>query len=580
MDAAGREFDRRFFTGENLLTRMGKGALGGKASGLAGISGALAGAFPGDRFPGVAISIPRSTVIATDHFEAFMERNALWGPALEGLPDDRIASEFQKGSLPAELVGDLRALAVEAHAPLAVRSSSLLEDAAAHPFAGVYATKMIPNNQPAADARFHRLVEAVKLVWASTFFADARRYAETIGRRPDEERMAVLIQEIVGRRYGDRFYPAVSGVGRSYNFYPSGGADPADGVVALALGLGKSIVDGSPVWSYSPARPTAPPPFNGVGDMMKHTQSAYWAVNMGRPPAWDPIRETEHLVQGRLSDAEPEGSLRLVASTYDPRSDRLVPGTGPDGPRVLDFAPLLDGFYLPFAEAIRAVLAAAAGSAGGDVEIEFAADLDPQRGTPARIGFLQVRPMVVATGPVAFPEGGLDAPGAVLTSTEALGNGHRADIGDVVYLKPDVFDPKYSPAAALELERVNAQLVAEGRPYLLIGFGRWGTSDPWRGVPVTWSGISGARAIAEVERPGMETEHSQGSHFFHNLTSFGVLHFSVSPGRGHRVDWDWLARQPLVRESRFVRHVRPARPLDVFVDGRTRRGVVLGHEEG
>jgi hypothetical protein len=230
-------------------------------------------------------------------------------------------------------------------------------------------------------------------------------------------------------------------------------------------------------------------------------------------------------------------------------------------------------------DAIRAVLAAAAGAVGRDVEIEFAVDLDPLRGRPAHLGFLQVRPMAVSTGEVAFPEGGLGAPNAVLTSTEALGNGHRTDICDVVYLRPDTFDPKYSPAVVLELERMNAALVAEGRPYLLIGFGRWGTSDPWRGVPVTWSGISGARVIAEVERAGMEVEHSQGSHFFHNLTSFGVLHFSILERRGDRVAWAWLGAQPLVRESRFVRHVRPARALEVFVEGRTRRGVVLSHDE-
>jgi hypothetical protein len=575
---ATRDFDRRFFTGENLLTRMGNGALGGKASGLAGISEMLSARFGEGAFPGLRVSIPRSAVIATNAFDAFMERNALWDVALSGATDDRIALAFQKAPLPAELVGDLRALASEAHTPLAVRSSSLLEDAAAHPFAGVYGTKMIPNNEMSPDARFHKLVEAVKFVWASTFSSDARRYLESVGRRPDEEKMAVLLQEIVGRRSGDRFYPLISAVARSYDFYPFGGARGEDGVVSLALGLGKTIVDGATVWSYSPARPTSPPPFNGIGDVMKNTQKSFYAVNMGKPPAYDPIREAEHLVRGSLFDAAADGTLPLVASTYDPQSDRLVPGVGRDGPRVIDFAPILDGGDVPFNEAVRALLAACAEALGQDVEIELAADVEQGHGAPMRLGFLQVRPMLVSREEVSLSDARFAGSDAVIASPVALGNGRR-ELADIVYLKPDSFYPKYSGVAALEIERVNAALVAEGRPYLLIGFGRWGTSDPWRGVPVTWSQISGARAIVEVERAGMETEHSQGSHFFHNLTGFQVLHISVSAKVGHRVSWEWLAAQPAVEESRFVRHVRPARPVDVVVDGRAHRGVVLRHGE-
>jgi hypothetical protein len=579
MSSATRDFDRRFFKGENELTRIGGGEIGGKAAGLAGIAGTLSRHFAADRFPGFAVGIPRCTVIGTEHFDAFLAANGMSATALDGLPDDRIAHEFQRGTLPPSLVGDLRALAEEVRAPLAVRSSSALEDAMFRPFAGVYTTKMIPNNQPQPDERFRRLVEAVKLVWASTFFADARRYLATVDRRPEDERMAVLIQEVVGRRAQDRFYPSVAGVARSHNFYPSGGAQASDGVVDLALGLGRTIVEGGTVWSYSPARPTAPLPFNGVADLMRHTQTAFWAVNMGKPPAWNPIRETEHLVQGRLADAELDGSLRFVASTYDPQSDRLVPGIGPDGPRVLDFAPLLDGFDVPLNDVVRALLGACEEALGAKVEIEFAVDLDPRRGVPARLGFLQVRPMVVTAGEVDVPAERLARADVVIASVDALGNGARRDLEDIVYLKPDAFEPKLSAVAAAELARVNAALGAEQRHYLLVGFGRWGTSDPWRGVPVTWAQIGNARAIVEIWRKGMETELSQGSHFFHNVTSFEVLYLSVSEKTADRVDWTWLSEQPLVQETRFVRHVRPARPFEVAVDGRSRRGMVVRHDD-
>jgi hypothetical protein len=574
-----REFDRRFLKAENELTRIGAGEIGGKAAGLAGIADTLSRLFPAGRFPGISVAIPHCTVIGTEHFDAFLAANGLGADAVVGLPDARIAHEFQGGALPPRLVGDLRALAEEVRSPLAVRSSSALEDAIFRPFAGVYATKMIPNNQPQPDERFKRLVEAVKLVWASTFFADARRYLATVDRAPGDEKMAVLVQEVVGRRYGDRFYPGVAGVARSHNFYPSGGADPADGVVDLALGLGKTIVDGGTVWSYSPARPTAPPPFNGVADMMKHTQTAFWAVNMGKAPAWDPIREAEHLVQGRLADAELDGSLHLLASTYDPQSDRLVPGTGPDGPRVLNFAPLLDGFDVPLNDAVRALLAACEEALGAKVEIELAVDLDPRRGKPARLGFLQVRPMVVSGGQIEVPVERLGGADVVIASTDALGNGARSDLEDIVYLKPDAFAPKFSADAAMEVALINASLAAEQRHYLLVGFGRWGTSDPWRGVPVTWAQIGNARAVIEVWRKGMETALSQGSHFFHNVTSFEVLYLSVPEKAAERVDWKWLSEQPLVRETRFVRHVRPARPVEVAVDGRSRRGMVVRHDE-
>ena len=313
-------FDRKFWDGTFRCTQIGSGALGGKASGLVFIKDLLAKQINSASFPDVDINVPTMAVIATDCFDQFIAQNRLAELPFEEMPDDRIAHAFQKGDLPFELLGDLRALIVQVKTPLAIRSSSLLEDALERPFAGVYATKMIPNNQLDPDARFRRLVEAIKFVYASTYFREARDYIRTTGTKPGEEKMAVIIQEVVGQRRGDRFYPDISGVARSYNFYAFEPARPEDGVVTLALGLGKTIVDGGIAWTFSPAYPKKPPPFASVQELLKGTQTEFWAVNMGKPPAYDPVSETEYLVHANLADAEADEALYFLASTYDPNA--------------------------------------------------------------------------------------------------------------------------------------------------------------------------------------------------------------------------------------------------------------------
>ncbi len=563
------------FDNQDSMSRIGSGTLGGKANGLVFISEMLRRRFNNSKFPEVTVGIPWMTVIAADFFVEFMERNDLYEIAHEDQPDDRIAHAFQKAELPARLVGDLRSVATRTRVPLAIRSSSLLEDALYRPFAGVYATKMIPNNQPSADERYRRLVEAIKFVYASTFFNGAKRYRQTLGEDGANEKMAVIIQQIVGQRFGDRFYPNLSGVARSFNFYPFGHARPEDGVVDLALGLGKSIVDGGQVWSYCPAYPKSPPPYNNIGDLLKNTQTDFWAVGMGRPPAYNPVGETEYLVNSDLAAAEYDDVLRQVASTYNPAADRIVPGVGPDGPRILDFAPLLTFNEPPVNSVITELLASCEEALETEVEIEFAMTWDRETKKPAQLGFLQVRPMVVQSECVDLQTESIDKSVALVASDKALGNSRRDDIVDVVYVPPETFDAKSTVSIAAELERVNLELSAERRPYLLIGFGRFGTSDPWRGIPVTWDQISWARAIVETSLPGFETDTSQGSHFFHNVTSFKVAFFSVSRAGTSSVDFDWLRQRPAVSEMRFVRHVRLDRPLNVLVDGRRGKGIIL-----
>ncbi len=565
------EFIRGGFGRSFSCTRLGDGEIGGKARGLVDVRQTLAGVVDGGDYPGVELGIPSMTVLTTSLFERFVAENDLEKLSLEDMSDERIAHAFQQGSLPIEHVGDLRALADEVTQPLAVRSSSLLEDALGRPFAGVYATKMLPVHELSSADRFRRIVEAIKLVWASTWFRSARRYREAAGRSTADERMAVILQEVVGSRHEDRFYPDFSGVARSWNYYPMGGASPDEGIIQLALGLGRTIVDENIGWCFSPRRPLAPPPFASARDRVKVTQSNFWAVNLGNVPSYDPVNELEYLVRGDLKTAEWDGTLSHIASTYDPESDRLVPGVAAAGPRVVDFSPLLEYSEWPFAALLRDVLAAGEESVGAPVECEFAVTFSGDR---LRIGFLQIRPMVIPGGEAEVALGEMDGAETRIRSDHVLGHGTIEGVTDVVYVRPDRYDPARNRETAAELAEFDRRLREAGRPYVLIGFGRWGSSEPWLGIPVTWGDIAGARVIVEAALPGIVVDPSQGSHFFHNLTSFGVPYLFIPDGAGPAIDWEWLDGCQRIDESEHVRHARTDRPLDVRVDGRAGRAVV------
>lgn len=568
-------FNRAFFGSGNRLSRIGDGEIGGKAQGLRAAEDIL-GKIEGETFPAsIVVGVPRTAVLTTEVFDLFLERNELDPADLTNLRDERIVHAFLQADFPTEFLGDLRALVDETHQPLAVRSSSLLEDALNHPFAGVYGTKMVPNNQPDPGERFRKLIEAIKFVYATTFFQAARDYGRTLAGGGESEKMAVVLQEVVGTRQDQRFYPHLSGVCKSYNYYPSANQHPKDGIVSLALGLGKSIVDGGVCWSYSPARPKAPPPFASVADRMKNSQVKFWAVNMGKAPAYDPVAETEYLVQPGIAEADYDGTLRYLASTYDARSDRLSPGTGFPGPRVLDFAPLLQLIELPLNTVLQKLMKTFETEMSAPVEIEFAVTIEVTAKPQARLGFLQVRPMAVADQVVEISEHEMAGPEVLASSETVMGNGSEKSILDVVYISPDRFDRAESRKIAAEIETLNRSLIAGGRQYLLIGFGRWGSSDPWLGIPVEWGQISGARGIVEATLEGFSVEPSQGSHFFHNLSSFGVTYFMIHHAAQPGIDWTWLDSQQVVTETAHVRHVRLPDPLVVRVDGRSARGLIL-----
>ncbi|MEZ5360578.1 MAG: PEP/pyruvate-binding domain-containing protein [Candidatus Zixiibacteriota bacterium] len=566
-------FSRDFFKSRSIIGKIGQGEIGGKAAGLAMIQHTLQEKFSGGKYDNIAVGIPKMAVLATDIYEKFIERNNL-GTLLDepNISDEAIARKFLSAHLPVEIVGDLRALVTNINTPLAIRSSSLLEDALYEPFAGVYATKMIPNNQPDVDTRFNKLVEAIKFVFASTYFRHAREYHELVGKDTSIERMAVIIQEVVGQKYNNSFYPAISGVARSYNFYPIGNAKPENGIVNLACGLGKTIVDGGRSWSYSPAFPTVAPPYSDVRELLDRTQTKVWAINMGAPPEYNPFAETEYLVQLDLSQAEYDGALDCIASTYNAQNDRIVSGLGHKGPRILDFSPILKHHLFPLNELLISLLIHSEYENRQDVEIEFAVDIEGDG--PPTFSLLQIRPMVVSREQVTVTDKEMQSDHSIIVTNRALGNGIIDGLTRIVMVDPDTFSAKDTRLIAGEISRMNRKLLDKNESYLLIGFGRWGSSDSWLGIPVEWSDISGAEVIIEATLPTMNVELSQGSHFFHNLSSFRKFYLQVDFNEPKGIDWDWLKGQPVTEKTQFIRLIELDKPLKAKVDGRSGLGVI------
>lgn len=574
VDTKVPRFEPRTFGSEHSFARIGTGSVGGKAVGLQQIRQDILPRFDASGFEGVSVGVPRAVVVATDVFTEFVHRNRLDVVVRSGTPDSRIALDFQRGELTEEVRSDLRKLIGILRSPLAIRPSSFLEDTQKRAFAGIYSSKLIPNSEESDDARYRRLSSAIKLAWASTFFENAVVSRRASGLADDAEKMAVIIQEIVGARRDGRFYPTVAGLARSYNHYPVPGNKREDGVVTVALGLGKSITDGDHVWSYCPSRPTAPPPFKNTGDLLKFTQKSFWAVNVGEPPPPDPVRETACLVKCGLGDAEADGTLTFLASTWDPASDQLRTGIAGNGPRALTFAPLLESRSIPFTPVVERLLELSCNVLNGEAEVEFAVNLGEDSAMPMEIGFVQVRPMLTPGERTPVEEQDLDGERVVVASDNCLGQGSRHDLTDVVYLRPQNFDRGSTRMMASELDAVNRGLVEEGRHGIFIGLGRWGTTDDRFGVPVAWGQISAARVIVEATMPDAPANLSHGTHFFHRLLSNRVLYMSVDPDGHGRIDWDYLDSLEAIWESRHVRHVRVDAPLDVRIDCANRRGLI------
>lgn len=552
---------------------IGEGPVGFTAVGLDLVGDRVLGQLSLPTDVDVTVEVPAFGVVAADVFASFMGRNGLHSDDLVGLSDRQIARRFQEGELPQGLAEQLADLAASLDGPLVVRPSSVLEASLERSIGGVYVAKPIPNTGGDSDRRQRQLAAAVKLVWSSTFFSDAVSWRLGAGQKPDSEQMAVVVQRAVGSTHGSRFYPTVSLVARSYNHYPVPGNEPDEGVVTLALGFGR-IIEDLHSWSYCPERPTSPPPFRRMSDLLKYTQTSFWALDLEGGETPDPTRASEFIVRLGLKDAESDGTLGLLASSYDRESDRLREGLDGDGPRVLTFAPLLASKRVPFTSVIKNVMDQARSVTGREVVLEMAATLDPESGVPVRFGILQMKTMAGRAGGESLHVEDLQAEDVFVASESCLGNGVRVDINDVVYLKPDVFDRNQTRTMCAELDAVNRGLLTDGRPAAFIGFGRWGTTDDRYGLPVRWGQISSAQVIVEIAFEDAPLNVSRGTHFFHHLLSQKVLYFSVEGGGGREVDLQWLDGLEPVWEGRYVRHVRLDAPLEVNVDGAGRRGVI------
>jgi len=569
------DFDKDSFEGSSDFYRIGGGSLGGKARGLAFVRRLLGDSPTLGDFRGVEIHVPPSVVLATGVFDRFLDENDLRDFAIHTEAEAEIHRRFQAAAFPGDVVADLEAFLESVQYPLAVRSSSLLEDSQYQPFSGVYKTFMLPNNHPFLEVRLGQLVQAVKRVYASTFSSRARNYIRATPYRLEEEGMAVVIQRIVGRAHGSRFYPDFAGVARSYNYYPTPPSVSEDGIVALALGLGRTVVEGSNCFRFSPRHPHHPVAFSPIEEALATSQRRFWAVDLDHDPGRDVNFEMAEACFD-LGLAEEDGTLALLASTYSPDNHALYEGVSRPGVRLVSFAPLLKHGPFPLAQVLSRLLEAGSWGMAAPVEIEFAVNLSTARDASEEFGFLQLRPLAPSRGSEDVEIEAVEPQRLICRSAGVLGHGRVDDVRDLLVIDPRSYDRSQSHQTARDLARMNAELAAEGRPFVLIGAGRWGSADPWLGIPVTWDQISGARAIVEAGFADMRVAPSQGTHFFQNLTSFNVGYFTVNPDLDEGfVDWDWLKEQPSLRESSYIRWLRFDTPVIVLMNGRRNQGVIL-----
>ncbi len=558
------------------FVKIGRGSLGGKARGLAYMSTLLhQNTWLHEKYPGVSIRIPRSLVVATEHFEAFMQQNDLARRVRKSQDDAEIARYFQAAELSDDLVEDLAVFLEQVHVPLAVRSSSLLEDAQHQPYAGLYDTFMIPNSHPDRKVRLERLVAAVKSVYASTFFSGPRAFSRASAGQPHEDAMAVIIQELAGTRQGDFFYPAMAGVAQSHNYYPFGKMKPEDGIAQVALGMGKTVVDGERALWFAPLYPDIMPQFATVDDMLRNAQQTFYALeikDIAEAPRFD---AGANLVKRQVADAEDEMPVRQLSGTYVVEEHRIRDSGFLPGPKVLTFAGVRKYDLFPLPGLLVDILQLGRRGMGGAIEIEFAVNLDPAAPGKGEFFLLQMRPMVMANHSREIEILAREVDTALCFASHCLGNGENRSIRDVVHVKPQDFDAAQTPRMAEEIGRINAALTKARRPYLLVGPGRWGSADPWLGIPVKWHHISGVQAIVELRHDQLKSEPSQGSHFFQNITAMSIPYLTVMDNGVDRFDWQPLENLEAAAEANFIRHIRLPRPLTLKVDGRQSQGVVL-----
>lgn len=569
-------FQRDRFDQYSNFARIGEGSLGGKGRGLAFIDAMIKRHEVFEHFENTQITIPKTVVLCTDNFSEFMEMNQLYPFALSDLKDEDILAKFLNARLPQHLLADLHAFLSVINSPIAVRSSSLLEDSHYQPFAGIYTTYMVPYDGESKTHMLEMVVEAIKAVYASVFFQSSKMYITATKNIIDEEKMAIVLQEICGNQYNDRYYPSFSGVARSLNYYPIGNEKPEDGVANVAMGLGKYIVDGGLSLRFSPSHPHNILQTSTRDLTLRETQTYFNALDLSKNQFVPQVDDGFNLLKINVQDAHSDGTLHLLASTYNLQDDVIEDGIYDDGRKVITFANILKHNAFPLASILKDVLHISQSEMGRPIEIEFAVNLDYSSKNQHFFYLLQIRPIVDSREMINEEIDSISDDNAIITCKNALGHGITSNICDLVYVKPEAFNAANNQKIAIELEKLNKEFYLQNRQYILVGPGRWGSADPWLGIPVKWQAISQARVIVESGLATYRIEPSQGTHFFQNLTSFGVVFFTINPyQKDGWYDTQFLNDQPATFETDFIRHVQFNEPLVIKVDGRKNVGVIL-----
>ena len=570
------KFDKSSFDEYQIFSRIGEGSIGGKARGLAFINRVIKNNKLFNKFPDVLITIPRTVVLSTDIFDEFMDHNNLYSVALSDLSDDEILNRFINAELPGRVYQDFYAyLAVSRNHPIAVRSSSKLEDSHYQPFAGVYSTYMIPR---LADNKLmvKALSDAIKEVYASVYYKASKAYMTATANVIDEEKMGIILQEVCGNRHGDIFYPTFSGVARSINYYPIGSEKAEDGIANVAFGLGKLIVEGGISLRFCPRIPKKILQLSSPEAALRDTQKEFRALDLNIDSFVPSTDDGVNIKRISIRDANNEGAMKYLSSTYDHVNNMLRDGISQPGQRVITFAGILQHRSFPLPEILTTLLELGQKEMNNPVEIEFACNLETPPGSPKIFNFLQIRPIVHSDETYSINLENITKEQTIVYSESALGHGLFKGIRDVIYVRPESFNPALNKNTAVIIENLNSKFTKEGTGYVLIGPGRWGSTDPWLGIPVQWQQISAARIIIESGLKNYRIDPSQGTHFFQNLTSFGVGYFTINPyiNEGY-YDVDYLNNQEVVYEDSIVRHVRFPRPLEIKVDGKRHKGAIM-----
>lgn len=558
------------------FARIGDGSLGGKGRGLAFI-GAMIKRYPKLEQENFGVNIPKTVVICTDIFDEFMETNELYPVALSDVDNDTILKYFLRASLPSRLIEDLMAFSEVVKGPIAIRSSSLLEDSHYQPFAGIYSTYMIPKHEDKYEM-LRSLSDGIKAVYASVFYRDSKAYMTATSNLIDQEKMAVVLQEVVGTQYGDHYYPTISGVARSLNFYPIGNEKAEDGIANIALGLGKYIVDGGLTLRFSPRHPHNILQMSTTDFALRETQTRFYALDLNPENLANKfsVDDAFNLKKLTLKDADADGSLKFITSTYDPYDMIIRDGYYPGGRKILSFVNVLQHDVFPLASTLDQLLQIGQKEMGRPVEIEFAINMNKQDPRKASFFLLQIRPIVDNKEVMNEDLSVIQPEDTILASTSVLGHGIINDVHDIIYVKTGAFNAANNQLIAYEIEKMNRQFTGTDKNYVLVGPGRWGSSDPWLGIPVKWPHISNAKVIVECGLENYRVDPSQGTHFFQNLTSFGVGYFTINPFKGEGwFDESYLNQIPAIEETEYLRHVRLESPMIIKMDGKRSLGVVM-----